>query len=298
MIRGADFFGGMLSAIEARGARMVWDCAHVAVSLGAVATERGLYQADVAVDAAFDRSASHAILWQSFLGTWVETSRPAFDPNVALLMDLQESGSDLPLAFVYVLPTSATTALVEHTAYHPSPLPRAWHRERCLRWLVEHSIRVTAEPASEYGAIPLGLSLARPVEGVPRIGSIGGAVRPSTGYAFQTIQRQAVELADSILQGHAESPSAYPGWLRWADGLFLQALARAPQCGLHLMEPLLANAPAEDLLPFLAGRANALQSLRVMMNVPKIQMVHSLCLPSKHPRALLRHAQTVSGDLA
>jgi lycopene beta-cyclase len=298
MIRGVDFFGVTLTTLEAQGARLVWDCSHVELDPAGLATEGGLHRADVVVDAALDRSASHALLWQSFLGVWVETARPAFDPNVAVLMDLQESTPDLPLSFIYVLPTSPTTALVEHTAYHPFPLPRAWHRERCLRWLLEHSIAVAAEGDSEYGTIPLGLRLPPVVDGVPRIGSIGGAVRPSTGYAFQTIQRQAVELAGRILEGHPETPSAYPGWLRWADELFLQALTREPHRGLHLMEQLLAHAPAKELLLFLGGRANPLQSLRVMMHVPKMQMVHSLSLPAQHPRTLFCRTQTASGDLA
>jgi lycopene beta-cyclase len=291
MIEGDRFYGQVVPELEGRGVRFHWNARWVETEANAVVTESGRHTADVVIDAAFSAGGRQAALWQSFFGLWVETAQPCFRPDVASLMSLVPADPGVSLSFVYLLPLSPTRALVEHTSYHGTPLSSHWHRKRLMQWLGERNVTVAREMGSEYGAIPLGLERGQGVEGVCRIGSEGGAIRPSTGYAFQALQRQAAKVARAIAAGQKPADdvgaAAYPAWMTAADGLFLRAMAQDPEHGLGLMERLLGTARAESLIPFLSGSAQPLEALRTMVCVPKARMIWSLCRPWPRRRAPL-----------
>ena len=56
-------------------------------------------------------------LLQHFKGWVIETNEPSFDPNKATMMDFRVSQQH-GTTFAYVLPFSATSALVEYTLFH------------------------------------------------------------------------------------------------------------------------------------------------------------------------------------
>ncbi|MBZ2187376.1 MAG: hypothetical protein K7J46_21960 [Bryobacter sp.] len=291
MIEGDQFFGQMIRELEQRGVSFQWNARSVEVKGEAVVTENGRHEADVVIDAAYSAAGRQATLWQSFFGLWVETAQPSFEPNVASLMNLVPAEDGASLSFVYLLPLSATRALVEHTPYNGTPLSSHWHRKRLMQWMAERNLSVVRETGSEYGAIPLGLESREGVQGVCRIGSDGGAIRPSTGYAFQALQRQAAGVARVIAAGKRPDEdwraAAYPAWLTAADGLFLRAMARDPEHGTRLMGRLLGRADAESLISFLSGSAGVIEALRTMVCVPKARMIWSLCGPGTRKRTPL-----------
>jgi len=285
LTRGDDFFAAMLDELESRGTRFHWDCGELEISAHAVRTPTAAWNFDYVVDAAFRPQDRQAVLWQSFAGIWVRSSEPIFDPAEALLMELQESADESPVRFAYLLPTSPYTALVEHTAFSKHALPREWHLAECRRWLAARGVHRFAEEETEYGAIPLGLKSIPVNTGPLRIGSNAGVIRASTGYAFQSIQRQAVDLAQRIAEAAqagtetvAEREPPFPAWLRLSDTLFLQALARAPLRGASLMQGLLSASPEKELVRFLSGTVSLWEALRVMVNVPKLAMIRALVL--------------------
>jgi len=125
------------------------------------------------------------------------------------------------------------------------------------------------------------MGLERPVktENVV-LGSAGGAIRASTGYAFLNIQKQARDLARVLVEGGTGDMlricEGLPRWYATADALFLKALATAPLNGSLLMGRLLEKAPAQPLLRFLAGDAKIVEGLRVMSSAPKMMMIKAL----------------------
>lgn len=283
LTRGQDFFSTLLHNLESRGVRFHWGCPEVAIHPGEVRSGGISRRFDYVIDAAFRPAGQSAILWQSFAGIWVKSTKAIFNPEQALLMDLQGCDPATPLRFAYLLPTSPYTALVEHTVFSPQPQPRAWHLEGCREWLARRGFDALEEVDSEYGAIPLGLKTNTPTNSVLRVGSVGGAVRASTGYAFQTIQHQVAALAGQIANAGLTAPRIqpsrpFPAWLRLADRLFLEALARAPARGTMMMQQLLRQAPERELLRFLSGHVTLWEALRVMVNVPKVAMIRSLCV--------------------
>lgn len=285
LTRGQDFFEGMLNQLEGLGVSFTWNCDDISLSQNEVIHGGRPSYFDVVVDAAYTPNGKSAILWQSFAGLWVESETAVFHPEEALLMGLEESNAVDAVKFAYVLPTSKYTALIEYTSYSEVPLPECDHLKQCRGWLKARGLDSLHETSFEAGAIPLGMNMSPGVNGVFRVGSGGGAIRASTGFAYQAIQRQSEELAQQIESQCEQGGStpirqqrAFPMWMETCDRLFLQALANAPRQGSNMMAQLLGNAPEHQLLKFLSGQASILEALQVMVHVPKLKMIEALLL--------------------
>jgi lycopene beta-cyclase len=285
MIRGEDFFGQMLPTLEAAGVNFFWEQPHVALAPGEVRVEnlaKGMttHRFDYVVDAAFDPGAVQAQLWQSFAGLRVATQTARFSPGVATLMELGPSAADSPINFIYMLPLSATEALVEHTTFSLVPLAEQQHLEAVKKWLSAQGITEWREMGRERGAIPMGIASGS-ASPWPRVGTAAGGVRAGTGYGFVGIKEQARQLSEAMLlrglRAGAWQYSPTPLLLRLGDALFLRALRRAPLQGAELMGALLRRASDNDLVAFLGGAPTLSEAWRVMRCVPKRKMVAALC---------------------
>lgn len=275
MVRGDDFFEGALQELEAGGVSFHFGCKEVVREGNSLRVDGEHKAFDCVIDAAFDPTQATSLMWQSFAGLWIATERPVFDPSTAILMDLQGSSPEAPVSFLYVLPTSPNTALIEHTTFSLSPLPEKYHLDRCFAWVRERALGEFKVQEYERGAIPMGLR--RPcVEGGVMVGSNAGAVRPATGYAFLAAREQAVRVCQSLLGGKQTRRSIYPRWLEFADRLFLYALVQRPEKGEVLMERLLSRSRADALISFLSGNVTVLEALSVWFSAPKLTMIRSL----------------------
>ena len=283
MIEGERFFAALLERVENLNVACHWECSDISISPSTIQVDGEKHYFNLVVDAAHSIEHCRATLWQSFAGLWVETAVPAFDPGVATLMDLNVPDCAAPVRFMYVLPTSPTSALVEHTIFHQSRMPREWHLEMCHRWIKEQQLPATTTLRTEYGVIPMGMTRPHATPGVLRIGTAGGSIRASTGYGFQSILHETEALAGAISlsltnsRSALKSPrSATPRWMQLGDDLFVRALAREGSAGQALMEQLLRTAPEQKLVRFLAGKASLREALQVMKCVPKYPMLKTL----------------------
>jgi lycopene beta-cyclase len=211
---------------------------------------------------------------QYFVGAEVEVDGAAFDPTTVELMDFAAARDDR-IDFVYVLPFAADRALIEATTFAPVP-PAAGELEAILAAAVERSARGRAvrEIRRENGFIPMRAQAAQrtAATGQPgwvRAGLVGGAARPSTGYAFQRIQRAADGLAAQLRAGGTPMPPALDGPVtRFMDALFLKVIRRWPATGPQLFLELFRRAPADRLERFLAGSTASQDRLAVIGALP------------------------------
>ncbi len=275
MIKGDDFFGGLLTQLESSGVSFHWSCENVAVDGQTVRVDGAVREFDCVIDAAFQPSAASSVLWQSFAGVWVRTRSATFDPTTAIVMDIHESSPTAPVSFLYVLPTSTTTALIEHTTFSPTPLPKQDHLEQCSRWIHRKIAADVEKLEYEHGIIPMGLS-AVPAQGVYATGSNAGTIRPATGYAFLSTLRYSRQLSERVIGRQAAPATIHPHWLTLGDKIFLRALLNSPLSGGKLMEKLLSRAPAKALIAFLSGDVTFSQACSVWSSVPKIEMLRAL----------------------
>ncbi|MEU3206661.1 lycopene cyclase family protein [Streptomyces cyaneofuscatus] len=219
-------------------------------------------------------------LLQHFMGWFVRTERPAFDPTTADLMDFRTPQPARGLSFGYVLPLDPHTALVEYTEFSPAPLSTEAYR-RALRHYTQEVLnlgefRVTAQ---ERGVIPMtdGHFPRRAGRSVHRIGTGGGATRPSTGYTFAAVQRQSRSVADRLRAGRElRMPPPYGARPRAMDAVMLRALDSGRVDGSDFFTRLFRGVPAARLLRFLDGGSHLHEDLLIGLRTPVAPMLRTV----------------------
>ena len=189
------------------------------------------------------------------------------DSTRVTLMDFRSAGP-AGARFFYVLPLSPDTLLVEDTWITRSGEDPVFDDAEILNyarerfgegeWTCLHR---------EEGVIPMRVE-DRP--SAPRsvifIGTAGGAVRPSSGYAFTRIQRQSAALAEAYAQGCAQA--SQPRLPDWFDHVFLRAIDREPERMPEFMLALFERVPAERLLRFMESHATLLDLWAIISSLP------------------------------
>jgi len=139
---------------------------------------------------------------QHFGGWFVKMPHNSFDPNEVVFMDFIELREGV--AFFYVIPSSESEALIELAVFSDQQWERERYDEQIESYILE---KYEASPASilerEYGVIPmtdepLWKSSTRRIW---NIGTRGGWVQPSSGYAFTRTAKFAKEVAISLSKG-------------------------------------------------------------------------------------------------
>ncbi|MEU8820518.1 lycopene cyclase family protein [Actinoplanes sp. NPDC048796] len=217
---------------------------------------------------------------QHFRGWWLEADRPVFDPESAVLMDFRTPQPARGVSFGYVLPVSDRFALVEYTEFSPAVLDgdaydAALRGYADLTGLDLGALRVREV---EDGVIPMtdGVFEARPSARVVRLGTAGGATRPSTGFTFSAMVRQADEVARAVAAGRPPVPKpAYPLRHRWMDAVQLRALDRGLVDGVAFFDRLFDRNPPDRVLRFLDGTTSWAEDLTLMASSPLLPMTRA-----------------------
>jgi len=219
-------------------------------------------------------------LLQHFRGWSVRTASDRFDPSVAGLMDFRPPQPRGGVAFGYVLPTSPREALVEYTEFSRAVLSDEAYESALVDWtggvLGLGPFEVLAV---EQGAIPMtDAPFPRRVsDRVFRLGAAGGATRPSTGYTFSAVQRQARGVAAALRDGRdPEPPAAYSARHLRMDALLLRALDGGLLDGAAFFADLFERQPTERVLRFLDGSTSLREDLAVMASAPRAPMLRAV----------------------
>ncbi|WP_033337511.1 lycopene cyclase family protein [Catenuloplanes japonicus] len=217
---------------------------------------------------------------QHFRGWWLFSERPVFDPDRAVLMDFRTPQPARGVSFGYVLPVSDRFALVEYTEFSPAVLSDDAY-DRALRGyadLLGLDLSTLQVREIEDGVIPMtdGPFTQRPSPRVVRLGTAGGATRPSTGYTFSAMARQAGQIARAVAAGRPPIPEpAYPARHRWMDAVQLRALDRGLLDGVAFFDGLFDRNPAGRVLRFLDGATGVREDLALMASSPLLPMMRA-----------------------
>lgn len=235
-----------------------------------------------------------ATLWQSFLGIEVETSEDRFNPAQVELMDFSQENPAY-VAFTYVLPTSPRRALIEITRFAIDPYgPEAL--ETTLQSEVSRYMNGTHSSVMhrEHGILPMGMRHAPPARdpGYLHVGLYAGAARPSTGYAFQRIQRWAKACAaqlgnGSAPRGHAPDPVLQ----RAMDHLFLHVIRTNPAAAPALFMALFRCVEPSRMIRFLSDRGTLSDYLALIRALPAGMFLRAI------PDALRRRFSPIHPEL-
>ncbi|MFF5565748.1 lycopene cyclase family protein [Streptomyces sp. NPDC012623] len=303
MLRSAD-----LAALVARDVADTPGLRRITGAVTAIRDGRGAAELDVDTprgslrlhaDWVFDSRPSRLLpdarttLFQHFRGWFVRSEAPAFDPSAAVLMDFRVPQPQRGAAFGYLLPLSEHEALVEYTGFSRAPLTGRQYDAALTHYTGQvlglgtprTGFEVTG---TEQGVIPMTDARfeRRAGERVFRIGTSGGATRPSTGYTFATIQRQSRAVADALLAGREPLPPRPHRARHLAmDAALLRALDTGRVGGAAFFEQLFGRNPAGRLLRFLDGCSSLREEIAVGLLSPVLPMALScLELPLRRRR--------------
>jgi lycopene beta-cyclase len=224
----------------------------------------------------------NALLWQSFYGHEIECSDAVFNTGVAELMhfDPVDAAQEDGILFSYVLPFSPKRALLEATVFGKKPLgPEAFQRK------IEHLTERRCQGAdyrirhTEHGILPMGLSpTPQPVDPTwVRVGIMAGAARPSTGYAFQRIQRWAETCAEALSHWRAPVPQAPDSKLMNSlDRLFLKVLRNHPSLGPDLFFTLFNRVDIARMVRFMSDQATLTDYAAIVAALPSRPFLRQL----------------------
>ena len=221
-----------------------------------------------------------AALVQQFVGA--EFVGPAGDAACVTLMDFRATAGEDGLSFLYVLPLGGGRVLAEWTGMLPAAVQadEAWRR---LARAVGRGLPGFERSGdyAESGVLPMSTTADRPAAGggAVRRGVRGGACRPSTGYAFLQIQRQAATFAryrvdksgdDDDFSRSVASLSPRPAWLAYLDAVFLRRLSRRPADFPAVFVRLFRHVRPDRLARFLADVPTVRDGAAVVAAMPKL----------------------------
>ena len=242
-----------------------------------VHTSAGVLRARLAMDSrppSLTRAAddgNDVNLLQHFRGRVVRSTEPVFEADTATLMDFDVSQAD-GIHFIYVLPFDAHTALVESTFFTERPLPDAVYEAAIDTWLTRRLPGVVFQTIShESGVIPMTTEPfdAWPSPRIVRIGTAGGHVKPSSGYAFLALQRFVRAFAPRVVSALragscAEPPAARSPRTTALDTIFLSYLRSRPERAPDTFYRLFERVPPAVLARFLSDTGTLADDLTVM----------------------------------
>lgn len=175
--------------------------------------------------------------------------------------------------FVYVLPFSETKALVEFTVFSPDLLPAEEYDAELRRYLDKYlNVSRYEVHETEFGVIPMtDYSFPSRAEGrLIHIGTAGGFVKASSGYAFKRTQRKVrAFVAAWERQGHPDPAMLRsPRLFRIFDSIFLRVLANRNELGSVIFTSLFRKLPPALVLRFLDEDTSMVENLRLVSAPP------------------------------
>ena len=258
-----------------------------------VHTAAGSVRADTVLDARGPRCPEHVgpgrvLLHQRFVGQWIATDRPVFDPTTVTLMDFTAADTTGRVHFVYVLPVSSTEALVESTLFTPDAADPLDHRAAIAayvgrRWGLPAAAWHVLE--EERGCIPM--TDAPPVDlsgsadprwhpaGAERVATVVGTTRPSSGYGFARSNRHSIDVARHLADGTPVPAFRDRARTRFLDAVFLRVLRDRPEEAAEAFRRLVAL-PGPLVVRFMGERSTLVDDLRIVLALQKAPFLAAL----------------------
>ncbi len=249
-------------------------------------TDGDTYIADYIFQSCFDPWAGQPDnpkypLLQHFLGWEISLTDPHFADDTFTLMDFDETFNE-GIAFIYLLPWSKQSGLIEYTIFSDQVLSEAYYEEKLSLYL---NNRFDLKPIDyqiqrrEFGKIPM---MDRPVipwfkPRIMNVGTMGGVTKPSTGYTFQRIQEHAEGIVKGLTDNGTPNHRTPSEWRYKAYDLWLlQIIHDHPKDALHVFNQLFENNSVDELFRFLGEETTYGQDLKIMSSVPYMPFLRAI----------------------
>ncbi len=219
----------------------------------------------------------YPLLQQHFIGWFIQTEIPVFNPEQAIFMDFSvaQKGNT---RFMYVLPTSETEALLEYTLFSKELLSKEEYESEIENYIQKLGISSYKIVEKEYGNIPMTCYpfWKHNTKNVVNIGTAGGWTKASTGFTFKNTDKKSSELV-SFLENQTDFRKFYKKtkfW--WYDLLLLDILDQKNETGAAIFSTLFQKAKPQLIFKFLDNETSFLEDLQIILICPKGLFINAL----------------------
>ncbi len=211
---------------------------------------------------------------QSFVGWHIslpDISKAAV-PFRFMDFDIDQQGHT---QFVYVLPFSDGTALVEVTRFG-SEVFKPSEAEALLSEYINRRIGNYTKLGDEQGCIPMCNAPIKEERssGIVQLGARNYSIKSSTGYAFKNMYLHAACIAENIRKGqHADAfnrqySDVKRGRFAFYDALLLDILQTQPRSGKPIFEALFKHTDIQRILTFLDEKTHVKEEIAIFSRLP------------------------------
>ncbi|MFX0555832.1 lycopene cyclase family protein [Maribacter sp. CXY002] len=287
MVRGIDFYQEYLKRIKGytninfkqeKVVRIDEDEKQVTLT-----TSQKTYTADFIFNSMFSfdmaiHQKKYPVLQQHFIGWIVKTEKPIFDIDQATYMDFSVPQKD-NTRFMYVLPFTKDTALVEYTLFSENLLPKKEYEEAIESYLKnqlgcsEYELLET-----EKGSIPMTSYDFKEhnTKRVRQIGTADGWAKPSTGYTFMSTSKKIPKLVAYIKTDKPLKEFNIKNRFWLYDLLFLDVLHKNNGKGHQIFQKLFKRRKPQLIFKFLDEQTNILEDVYYIAGCPKLPFIKAL----------------------
>lgn len=216
---------------------------------------------------------------QHFKGYFIETEVASFDPDCATFMDFRiDQNGDT--RFLYVLPETDKKALVEVALFSNQLLEKEAYDKILDDYIKDflHLGKFKIEE-EEFGIIPMtsyGFKNHN-THRIFHIGTGGGIVKASSGFAFNRIQQHSDQLIDCIKNGKPleKSYAGLHGRHLFYDKVMLHAMLYNGASGEEIFTKLFAKKSAQQIFKFLDQETSHIEDIGIFQAPPMWPFVKS-----------------------
>ncbi|MFM8840418.1 MAG: beta-carotene 15,15'-dioxygenase, Brp/Blh family, partial [bacterium] len=164
--------------------------------------------------------------------------------------------------------------LIELTRFGASPIDYEYAQVQLNAYCQQKNLGVFTIDSEEQGIIPMSTCSMQEepeFDHFFRTGSGAGKVKPSTGYAFKEMARDAIDIVESLKHGKPLKRAIQrSGRFAFYDRLLLKILESHPQRGKEIFEKLFQHVKGTRVLQFLEERTSFVEDISIFMALPKV----------------------------
>ena len=273
MLRSNDFYNHTLAIIKSSNdIDFVIDTVEsINAREGIVICSKESYQADIVFSSKVPDGIdfkNHLYTDQHFGGWFVEFEEDVFDNDAATFMDFRiaQNGEH---RFCYVLPITSKKALVEVAIFSKTHQSKEGYDDIIRRYIQDYISETKYNiEEKEYGVIPMtNYPFWKHNEGkIYHIGTAGGAVKPSSGFAFRRIQQHTERMIDCLKanQSIQNSYKLFRGRHLLYDSIMLHVLEEQKIAGDKVFSDLFEKTDVDIILRFLDGETDWSGDMQIM----------------------------------
>ena len=212
---------------------------------------------------------------QHFKGWIIKTETDVFDPDVFTMMDYRLKDGD-QTTFIYVLPFSSKTALIEFTYFTPNMVENKRY-DRFLEQYISEKLKIEkyAIMEVETGNIPMTNFPFHKysTKQITKIGTAGGWVKGSTGYSFKHTEKKVEKIIENLKLNQNPSKGLINKRHAFYDAIFLKVLDDENDRGEWIFEQFYSKNPIETMFKFLDEESTLFEDIKIMSSLFSLSFI-------------------------